>query len=198
MTSRLVRWSDEALDEYDGAVAYLRQRDARAAGRYVEALGAAIAGLARRNTGRFGRVPGTLEKSLPKWRYVIVYQLLSDEHGGETLYIVHIIHTSGDWPKTQAQLVTPLRPTHAVTRRARAVTNTPIPKHAHDRRPQPHILDMPELVHAQLPRAVPEQGRRRAAHAVGAHRHRAALILCVDADGKADAVFVEERAERRD
>jgi toxin ParE1/3/4 len=102
MTGRIVRWSDEALDEYDSAVEYLRERDSGAAERYVEALGAAIAGLARRNTGRLGRVPGTFEKSLPKWRYVIAYQLLSDEHGGETLYIVHIIHTSRDWPKGES------------------------------------------------------------------------------------------------
>ncbi len=59
MTGRVVRWSNEALDEYDSAVAYLRESDARAAERYVEALGAAVAGLARRNTGRFGRMPGT-------------------------------------------------------------------------------------------------------------------------------------------
>ncbi len=80
-------------------MAYLRQRDARAAERYVEALGVAIASLTRRNIGRFGRVPGTFEKSLQKWRYVIAYQLLQDEHGAETLYIVRIIHASRDWPE---------------------------------------------------------------------------------------------------
>lgn len=98
MRIRAVRWSDEALKDYESAVAYLHERDANAAERYVEALSAAIAGLTRRNTGRLGRVPGTFEKSLPKWRYVIVYQILSDELGGDTLYVVHIIHTSRNWP----------------------------------------------------------------------------------------------------
>lgn len=99
MTTLPVHWSDEALDEYDSAIAFLRKRDARAAERCVEALGAAVASLARRNTGRFGRVPGTFEKSLPKWRYIIAYQLGPDERGVETLSILHIIHTSRDWPK---------------------------------------------------------------------------------------------------
>jgi plasmid stabilization system protein ParE len=99
MGARPVRWSDEALNEYDAAVAYLRERNPAAALRCVDALDAAIAGLARRNTGRPGRVSGTFEKSLPKWRYIIAYQILPDERGAETLYIVHIIHTSRDWPK---------------------------------------------------------------------------------------------------
>lgn len=99
MKPRLVRWSNEALDEYDSAVAYLRARNAPAAERYVEALGAAIENLSRRNTGRIGRVPGTFEKSLPKWRYIIAFQLLPDERGIETLYILRIVHTSRDWPK---------------------------------------------------------------------------------------------------
>jgi toxin ParE1/3/4 len=99
MTGRPVRWSDEALDEYDAAVAYLRERNPTAAARYVEALGAAIEGLARRNIGRPGRVPGTFEKSLPKWRYIIAYQLLPDAQGVETLYVAHIIHTARNWPK---------------------------------------------------------------------------------------------------
>lgn len=96
MTRRPVRWSDEALDEYDSAVAYLRERNAPAAERYVEALGAAIENLSRRNTGRIGRVPGTFEKSSPKWRYIIAFQLLPDEQGVETLYVLRIIHTSRD------------------------------------------------------------------------------------------------------
>jgi plasmid stabilization system protein ParE len=67
-----VRWSSAALDEYDTSVAYLREQNPGAAIHYVEALGAAIASLARRpHAGRKGRVEGTHEKSLPKWRYVI-------------------------------------------------------------------------------------------------------------------------------
>lgn len=99
MNVRTVRWSAEALDEYDSAVAYLRGKNPAAAERYVEALDAAIAGLARRNTGRPGRVPGTFEKSLPKWRYIIAFQILPNAQGEEELYIVRVIHTSRDWPK---------------------------------------------------------------------------------------------------
>ncbi|MGE0742692.1 MAG: type II toxin-antitoxin system RelE/ParE family toxin [Hyphomonadaceae bacterium] len=94
-----VRWSLAALDEYDASVARLREQNPAAAIRYVEALGDAIALLARRpNTGRKGRVEGTREKSLPKWRYVIAYQVSTDEAGAGTLDILHIIHTSRDWP----------------------------------------------------------------------------------------------------
>lgn len=74
MSVRTVRWSAEALDEYDSAVAHLRAKNPAAAERYVRALDAAVAMLARRNIGRPGRVPGTFEKSLPKWRYVIAFQ----------------------------------------------------------------------------------------------------------------------------
>ncbi|MGD9814273.1 MAG: type II toxin-antitoxin system RelE/ParE family toxin [Hyphomonadaceae bacterium] len=94
-----MRWSVEALDEFESAVTRLRAKNPAAAERYVEDLNAALAGLARRNTGRLGRVPGTFEKSLPKWRYVIAFQILRNAQSEEALYIVRIIHTSRNWPK---------------------------------------------------------------------------------------------------
>jgi plasmid stabilization system protein ParE len=99
MSVRAIRWSTDALDEYDSAVAHLRTQNPEAAQRYVKALGAAITALARRNTGRPGRIPGTFEKSLPKWRYVIAFQILPNAEGGEDLYIVRVVHTARNWPK---------------------------------------------------------------------------------------------------
>lgn len=94
-----IRWSSAALDEYDDSIARLRASNRPAAIRYVEALGEAIALLARRPlTGRKGRVDGTREKSLPRWRYVIAYRVATDENGEDILEILHIIHTSRDWP----------------------------------------------------------------------------------------------------
>lgn len=57
------------------------------------------AGLAKRPTGRPGRVEGTFEKSAPKWRYVIAYQLRLKSDGSEEVLIVRVIHTSRNWPK---------------------------------------------------------------------------------------------------
>lgn len=93
-----VRWSRAALDEYEASVAYLRAHDAKAAVRYVEALDRAVASLARHpGIGRKGRVEGTLEKSLPRWRHVIAYR----SAGEETLETLHVVHTSRHWPKGQ-------------------------------------------------------------------------------------------------
>jgi toxin ParE1/3/4 len=94
-----IRWSLAALDEYDASIARLRANNPPAAIRYVEALSDAIALLARRpHTGRRGRVDGTREKSLLRWRHVIAYRVATDENGEGALEILHIIHTSRDWP----------------------------------------------------------------------------------------------------
>ena len=96
---RAVRWAQSALDDFDSAVAHLRERDPAAAERMVSEIDRAATGLGRRNTGRFGRVPGTFEKSVPKWRYIIAFQILPDAQGVEEIVIVHVIHTARHWPK---------------------------------------------------------------------------------------------------
>ncbi|MES1200954.1 MAG: type II toxin-antitoxin system RelE/ParE family toxin [Pseudomonadota bacterium] len=98
MKVRHVRWSDDALEEFDRAVAFMRQHDARAANKMLDELNATALALGRRNTGRRGRVPGTYERSIPKWRYVIAFEVraIGDR---EEIYILRVIHTARDWPK---------------------------------------------------------------------------------------------------
>lgn len=48
-------------------------------------------------TARPGRVTGTYEKPISGLPYIIVYELRSIS-GRDSVVIVHVIHTSRDWP----------------------------------------------------------------------------------------------------
>ena len=88
-----VEWSGEALDDFDGAVACLAGRDPRIARLVADRVGAACEALGRRSTDRPGRVPGTLEKSVPRTSYVVAYAVR-----GDTVAILRVIHAARDWP----------------------------------------------------------------------------------------------------
>ena len=61
-------------------------------------IGSAAAGLSDFATGRAGRVTGTYEKVLPGLPYILAYELISRPEGGETVAILHLIHSARDWP----------------------------------------------------------------------------------------------------
>ena len=94
---RRVVWSNTALDALDRSVAYLAERDSEAAQRLVADIESMLTRLARRNSGRRGRVPGTYEKSLPKWRYVVAFELRESDDGQGELVVLHLVHTSRNW-----------------------------------------------------------------------------------------------------
>jgi len=54
---------------------------------------AAAAKLARRDTGRPGRIVGTREKSVSKTAYIVVYEVHDD-----LLMVFRIVHTARNWP----------------------------------------------------------------------------------------------------
>ncbi|HWA01407.1 MAG TPA: type II toxin-antitoxin system RelE/ParE family toxin [Caulobacterales bacterium] len=98
MKRRAVRWSNEAADDFDRAVAFLRERNQAAAIKMLDDIQAIAEALGRRNTGRPGRVNGTFERSVPRWRYIIAFEIRA-VGDGEEIYILHVIHTARDWPK---------------------------------------------------------------------------------------------------
>ena len=95
MIARVVEWAPTAAKEFDATIRYLEERSPQAASQFADAVQETIAGLARRNTGRPGRVEHTFEKSLPRYSQIIAFAY---REGGVVLEVLHIIHTARDWP----------------------------------------------------------------------------------------------------
>jgi toxin ParE1/3/4 len=96
--TRPVFWSRDALDDLKRAVSRIARDNPEAARKVAGALREAGRKLGVRSTGRKGRVDGTLEKSVIGRPYIIAYAI-DAEAGGERIVILHVIHTSRDWPQ---------------------------------------------------------------------------------------------------
>lgn len=94
---RTVVWSPTAKDDLLAIARYIARDDPRAARTVAAALRAAGEALGDAPTGRPGRVNGTYEKSVPRFPYVVAYEVLACGEA-ETLAILHVIHTARDWP----------------------------------------------------------------------------------------------------
>lgn len=92
---RRVVWADAAQDDYLEILRYIAEDDPDAAERVVRAIEETGNRLADFATGRPGRVSGIYEKSIARLPYILAYALSED---GTVLTIVHVIHTSRDWP----------------------------------------------------------------------------------------------------
>lgn len=92
---RRVVWADAAQDDYLRILRYIAADDPDAAERVVCAIEETGNNLADFATGRPGRVSGTYEKSIARLPYILAYALSEDD---AILTIVHVIHTSRDWP----------------------------------------------------------------------------------------------------
>jgi len=99
MTARTVRWSKSAQLDFRAAVSRVHEDNPIAAARLAETIGEAVEALAKRNTGRRGRVNGTFEKSFPKWRYIVAFEVRGVSGAQEEIFVLRVIHTSRDWPK---------------------------------------------------------------------------------------------------
>jgi plasmid stabilization system protein ParE len=96
---RRVVWSQDALDELDGIVAYISRDNHLAAGRVADRIARAVESLAFMPTGRPGRVIGTYEKIVPNLPYVIAYALMPATDEADVLAVLHVIHGARDWPE---------------------------------------------------------------------------------------------------
>ncbi len=89
---RSIEWSNDALDDFDEAMASLARESQSAADTVSERLFDAIDGLADMPTGRQGRVKDTYEKVVQHTSYVVAYAV-SDR----TVTILRVIHAKRDW-----------------------------------------------------------------------------------------------------
>lgn len=97
---RAVRWSRAALDDLKQQVRYIAADNPATARDVAERIDTAVRLLGERATGRPGRVGGTYEKCVHRLPYVIAYSIEVLE-GRETLFVLRVIHTAGDWPHRQ-------------------------------------------------------------------------------------------------
>ena len=94
---RPVVWSIEAQRDNLEILRYIAEDNPFAAERVVDAIEEAGNKLGEFATGRPGRVSGTYEKPVAPLPYIIAYTLRPIA-GRESVVIVHVIHTSRDWP----------------------------------------------------------------------------------------------------
>ena len=83
-----------ARADFDRQLAFLAERSPQAARRLSEAILKAAAGLRHTNSGRIGRVEGTLEKLVRRQPYIILFEMTDVE-----VQILRPVHTSRDWPE---------------------------------------------------------------------------------------------------
>jgi len=86
-------WTSAARADLDAIAEYHAQTDQRVGDMLVGRIEQAAARLARRDTGRPGRVAGTREKSVANTKHVIVYEIHDD-----LLFVFRIVHTARNWP----------------------------------------------------------------------------------------------------
>lgn len=84
-----------ARHDLNGIADYIEQHNASAAARIARTLLDTMRALALRNTGRYGRVEGTYEKSVTGLPFIVVYHFTDS---GTTVEILRILHTRRNWP----------------------------------------------------------------------------------------------------
>jgi plasmid stabilization system protein ParE len=98
---RSVLWAESALAELVESISYIAERNPAAAQRVRAEIDAAARALGIAAIGRRGRVAGTYEKVITGRPYILAYALLARQEGGEAVVILHVIHTSRDWPENE-------------------------------------------------------------------------------------------------
>jgi len=94
---RPVVWSETASRDMLDILLYIAADDIAAAERVVDIIEDAGNRLGMIATGRPGRVTSTYEKSVAHIPYIISYEIRSIK-GQEHIIILHVIHTSRNWP----------------------------------------------------------------------------------------------------
>ena len=96
---RRVVWSHGARHDYLSIIRHVAAENPDAAGRIAGQFAAVAAALGDFATGRQGRVQDTYEKVVIGLPYILAYEIVRRPEGGETVAILHLIHTSRDWPE---------------------------------------------------------------------------------------------------
>lgn len=89
-----IEWLDEALVDFDEAVAYLDERNPEAARQLAKSIHLAVRNLlSNPEIGRPGRVPGTRELVVGHSRYIVPYRL-----AGRAIQVLAVLHDAREWP----------------------------------------------------------------------------------------------------
>jgi toxin ParE1/3/4 len=94
--SRRIRWSRRALDDLKAQIAFIAADNPKAARLIAQKIRSSGDMLAKKLTGRPGRVTGTWEKSVAGLPYVLAYTVTAEE-SEETLVVLRVVHTARDW-----------------------------------------------------------------------------------------------------
>jgi plasmid stabilization system protein ParE len=96
---RRVLWSRHALDELKQIITYIARDNPRASRNVAAIIRKTGDKLGLFATGHPGRVTGTYERTVTGLPYIVAYALHPLAEGGEAVVILHVIHTSRNWPK---------------------------------------------------------------------------------------------------
>ena len=89
---RQVFWAPEALRDFGAQIAHIARQDEQGASLVAERIEAAAKSLAQTPAGRFGRMPGVYEKTVPRTSHIMVYSKTET-----AIYILRIIHNARNW-----------------------------------------------------------------------------------------------------
>lgn len=95
---RKLEWSEQARTELRGITRHIANENPYAAERVLRRIREAANALLSFQSGRIGRVAGTYEKRVRKTRYILAFDIRHAGGGLEIINILHVIHTSRDWP----------------------------------------------------------------------------------------------------
>ena len=99
---REVVWSRKAGRDLDAIVAFLTERNPRAAERAAERIVHSTELLGDFATGHRGRVEGTFEKPIPSLPYIVLYEIVAEPDGRERIGILRVVHSARDWREGEA------------------------------------------------------------------------------------------------
>ncbi len=94
MKRRMVKWSEDALNDLEDQVDYIAWDNEAAAERIYMLIREAGTKLGISSTGRPGRKPATYEKVVAGTPYIIVYELPGDV---PLVKIMRVFHGSQNW-----------------------------------------------------------------------------------------------------
>ena len=94
---RRVDWSGDALDEFDGIVAFIARDNPLAANKVADHIAPTIHDPSARPTGPHARVTRAPEPLRSRRPYIVAYALGNEPRGHETITILRVIHGARDW-----------------------------------------------------------------------------------------------------
>jgi plasmid stabilization system protein ParE len=89
---RRLLWDAKARKDLTAVTKYFSEKDPRIAALLLERIETTAAALAKRDTGRPGRMPRMREKSVVRTRYILAYRVLRRQ-----IVILRVIHSAQEW-----------------------------------------------------------------------------------------------------